>query len=244
MDNESNVRNLEASSDATETSPISLVQEGEGKDNDKSKTPTLKLVMNKVHLGPVSARRKRPMLSKSANKIRLNDNLAVKSTSNSESNRDSKEQKRSSFKSARVIDLLDGTSAQSAVEAVYLFEGYSRLVGDAPGTSGYIEKSAALAKAQNEAYSELGFSPEKLRAKDAKPPVLTEDQRSLYNARVLPYAFDYYEIYLSYKEPGKKAVRTRTYRYVTEPTIDSLVTRIMEKRDAVTEKITVVTKED
>lgn len=168
--------------------------------------PTLKTVQNKTHLGPVPDWRKNRSnrLSKAANKIRLNSDLKIVVSSDlSEDDHIQPKKVNPSF--AREIHN-SGQTGLDPVNAAYFMQAWD-IVYPGAGDQEYVSKSTELIKAQREAYEELGINPD-----SKKKPELTEEQRSIYNALVLPKAFDYYEIHLSYKMPQKKVVRSKTYR--------------------------------
>lgn len=212
-----------------------------GPDNEAPES-TLKLVINKTHLGPFANKgSKRALLSKAGNKVRLSNDLKVKLSAVSESDQGNSE-KRTSNTDAQVFLIKDGSSALSATSAIAFIEAYDKLYGGATGTGNYLEKSNALASARNEAYTELGFSPINV-SNSKKAPVLTEDQRMLYNAKVQPHAFWYYEIYLSWKVKGKKVVRTKTYRFLQRPDANQIVNRLTAEAERWSSKYEVTIKE-
>lgn len=188
--------------------------------------PTMKLICNKTHVGPVrdSKHDKFERLSAAANKIRLDNDLKIRMVS------DEKPVKASSKSPNQSVEITISGRPISAANAVILAEAWSQ-VYDAPGTERYLEKSVLLEKAKNEAYTEMGFS------NTDKKLTLTEEQRMMYNAKVGPYAFDYYEVRLSYKVPGKKSVRTKTYRMLEQPDMNAIQRKIMTRAKAISAEL-------
>jgi hypothetical protein len=190
---------------------------------------TLKLVINKTHLGPKNNLNNlgSKKLSSAANKVRLNNNFEVKVT------KDSKESKPSASVSKSLTS--KSGSAPSAKECIFLVEGWARVFSE-PGDPEYIRRYNLLQKARTEAYADLGINVGK------EAPHLTEEQRIAYNAKVLPFAFNYYEAALSYRQPGHKAVRTKTYRFCSFPDVDMILRKIITESKQVASDLTITVR--
>jgi hypothetical protein len=198
--------------------------------------PTLKVVQNKTHMGPVPDWRKNRSgrLSKAANKIRLNCDLKV--VVSSESSEDDHIQPKKVNPSLSREFTRSGNPEVDPVSAAYFMQVWDSVYPGA-GDQEYVNKSTELIKAQREAYEELGINPD-----SKKKPELTEEQRSIYNALVLPKAFDYYEIHLSYKMPQKKVVRSRTYRSLQSFDLKRVQERLLQAAKDLKLKIKITVK--
>lgn len=199
---------------------------GQGK---KVKPSTLKIVVNKTHVGPVAVNGSRASkrLTKSANKIRLDHDLRISRVQNPEA-----PEKPSTSYSVLLGD--EGVSMDPAT-ALLAMEIWDRKY-PSPGSKNYVSKSNELSTARAEAYAELGIIP---RSDRKKKPTLTEEQKVAYNAKLSKFAFDYWEVRLSYKAPGKKAVRSHTYRTLNEPNIDKIFENLSEGVNKLQETIKV-----
>lgn len=188
-------------------------------------TSSLKLIANKTHRGPISEKKQTAdKLSEAANKIRLNNNLKVEVGQVSDAKKVSVPTTES---------LLISNKDVAANHALLYLEAWDKMYGD-PGTPDYVSKANALSKAQAEAYKALG-----IQTQAGVRPELTEEQREAYNRMVWPYAFDYYEVRLSYKQPGQKSVRSTTYRMLQRPDLNRMRRNIQEKAKSLSTKIKV-----
>lgn len=168
---------------------------------------TLKYVVNRTHLGPVPEYKKARKLSKAANKIRLSSDLKLVSGG------EATPQGTGSGKPGKLSysDLIAESDSVTAKEALLFVEAWSRTYPRV-GTPEYVDKYNALNKERVAVYAELGITVQP----GQKAPLLTEEQRAYYNKRLLPFAFDYWEHRISYKVPGRKAIRTKTFRSCQE----------------------------
>lgn len=193
--------------------------------------PTLKLVVNRTHLGPVTGddRGLKSKLSKAANKIRINSDLKVVSV-----NPNGQTAVGSTSESTKIVF---GDKPPSASQAVYIMEAWDR-VYKSPGSPAYVRRANALSAARSEVYRELGINPDP----KGKMPTLTEEQRAIYNERLKPFAFDYWEARLSWKLPGKKAVRSLTYRSMEKMELTKVVDQLNPVIDKLVKTFTVQVK--
>lgn len=189
---------------------------------------TLKIVSNKTHVGPaVKSQNNNTLLSAAANKIRLNNDLKVVPA---------KEEKFSPKPASgnRSLEIVPKSGEISNPDAIAFMEAWDKLYGDKPGTPDYIEKANALNKARSQVYAALGINPQ-LNVR----PELTEEQRIAYSEAVKPYSFDYYEVRLSFKQTGHKAVRSKTYRFLNAPDLASIRSKLIKQRNVVTSNFSI-----
>lgn len=188
---------------------------------------TLKLVSSRTHLGPaVRSQAKSKLVSAAANKIRLNNDLKVGVRSTTAEPKTTKGNSQSLD-----INIKGGIYPQNAF---ILMEAWDRLFGDKPGTEDYVKKAVQLESVRNQVYASFGIKPEK-----GKRPELTEEQRVAYSEAVRPYSFDYFEVRLSFKQNGHKAVRSKTYRFLQAPDLASLKTRLLGQAKVVNQEFQV-----
>jgi len=189
---------------------------------------SMKIVSNKTHLGPVKGGvQKSNRLSAAANKIRLNNDLKVTLDTVEGS------KKTSTTKTSESESVFDPSKDVSPKNALIVMEAWDSQYGD-PGTPDYVKKANALSRAQLAAYASLGINP----AAGVRPE-LTEEQRSSYNDMVSPYSFDYYEVRLSYKQPGQKSVRSTTYRYLERPNLKQIRSLLFKQAKVLDAKLKV-----
>lgn len=189
---------------------------------------SMKIVSNKTHLGPVKGGvQKSDRLSAAANKIRLNNDLKVTLDTVEGS------KKTSTTKTSESQSVFDPSKDVSPKSALIIMEAWDSQYGD-PGTPDYVRKANALSRAQLAAYASLGINP----AAGVRPE-LTEEQRSSYNDMVSPYSFDYYEVRLSYKQPGQKSVRSTTYRYLERPNLRQIRSLLLKQAKVLDAKLKV-----
>lgn len=192
---------------------------------------SLKLVANKTHLGPVKERvDKSERLSAAANKIKLNNDLKVTFDSGED---EDKTKRRIIIKTSESEFIVDPSKDVPVKAALCVMEAWDQQYSG-PGTPDYVKKANALSRAQLNAYASLGINPIA-----GVRPELTEEQRSSYNDMVSPYSFDYYEVRLSYKQPGRKSVRSTTYRYLERPNLRQIRNLLLKQAKVVDAKITV-----
>lgn len=192
--------------------------------SDASGSCTLKYVVNRTHLGPVRQTRKAKTLSKAASKIKLTSDLQLV-PADSQSAGASEARQGGSRSYSQII--LEGGS-NTAKKALLVVESWSRFYTGV-GTPEYVDMVNALARERQVVYAELGISVQPGK----KAPLLTEEQRQFYNKRLLPFAFDYWEHRISYKVPGRKAIRTHTYRSCQEITYQQMERAISDTLEKV-----------
>lgn len=188
---------------------------------------TLKLVSSRTHLGPaVRSQAKSKLVSAAANKIRLNNDLKVGVRSATAEPKATKDNSQS-----LEIRLRDGANPK---DAFILMEAWDRLFGDKPGTEDYVKKAVQLESVRNQVYASFGIKPER-----GKRPELTEEQRVAYSEAVRPYSFDYFEVRLSFKQNGHKAVRSKTYRYLQAPDLTGIKAKLISQAKVVNQEFQV-----
>jgi hypothetical protein len=193
----------------------------------KKNSVTLKLISNRTHRGPVKEKGKRSLeLSSAAGKIKINNDLRVTVK---------KAEKRQNLKTSESYSIsTDADILEGARTATYYAIAWD-LVFEGPGSKTYLEKATALSRAQHVAYVELGLNPD-----PKNRPVLTEEQRLRYNEMVLPFSFDYFEVKLSVKQPGFRAVRTKTYRMDQRPDLRAIANRLSKAVIDVSKEIEII----
>lgn len=192
---------------------------------------TLKLVSNKTHLGPVKGKvDKSERLSAAANKIKLNNDLKVTFDSG---DGEGKTKRLTTTKTSESESLVDPSKDVSAKVALCIMEAWDQQYSG-PGTPDYVDKANALTRAQLNAYASLGINPTA-----GVRPELTEEQKCSYNDMVSPYSFDYYEVRLSYKQPGQKSVRSTTYRYLNRPNLKQIRSLLLKQAKVIDAKLKV-----
>lgn len=188
---------------------------------------TLKLLSNRTHVGPATRRSEKSTseFSAAAKKIKLNNDLKVTVANASTANAMS--EKKVNPSSGQRSLLIENKGQMNPANAFTLMEAWDEITQGKPGTPDYIEKANKLNAVRSQVYAQLGFS-----TTDGMRPELTEEQRAAYSEAVRPYSFDYYEVRLSFKQPGKKAVRSKTYRYLEAPDLDSIKKRLFKAASA------------
>jgi hypothetical protein len=206
------------------TDPIGSA--GNGNQNMKS-VPVLKLIQSKTHLGPTGQlKRIKTDLSKATGKLLFNSELKLKVKMPSDNN-DKKDMLNRSNRSIRIgIGDQTGDHAQQK-KAVEYFYAWDLIFKDKIANDQYLDALQKLTEAQTRAYTKLGITTH--FDKGNKAPELTEAQRVLYNREVSPFSFDYYEYRLSFKDPGFRAVRTKTYRTLKPIDMNSLIMQLTKK---------------
>lgn len=192
----------------------------------KTETTTLKLISNKCHLGPRQEGLKaKTNLSTATGKVLFNNDMKIVVTGA----KDKGTKPTSTVESTTVEMSVGGEVKQAAFYMLAWDQLYS------VGTDAYKEKFTALNKARTDAYAALGIS----SSLDSKRPELTAQQRAIYNEKVLPFSFTYFEYRLSFKQPGKKAVRSKTFRSLSRMDADSMLEHIRAKAVALTKTLEV-----
>jgi hypothetical protein len=190
-----------------------------GPSNGASNVSTLKLISSKTHVGPtVKSKSSNTLLSAAANKIRLNNDLKVVVGD------PGSEPKDKSTSGSKSLVIANNSGQISVPDAMAFMEAWDELFGDKPGTPDYIEKANKLNAVRSQVYASLGINPQK-----GIRPELTEEQRVAYSEAVKAYSFDYYEVRLSFKQTGRKAVRSKTYRYLNAPDLASLKSKLIKQ---------------
>jgi hypothetical protein len=195
--------------------------------------PTLKLLQNKTHIGPVSEGVvAKASLTKAAGKIMFDNNLKITvANTGDEVGKVSDPTKKPVVKK---IKLPAGNEPQTAT---LMMLAWDKLYGTV-GTASYQNKYQEFAQMQKTTYEKLGLN----LGPNSTKPELTEQQRRMYNEMMRPYAFSYYEYRLSYKQPGVKAVRSLTYRSLKPGNMDSMLTKLAEQAKNLAAKLTIETR--
>lgn len=187
-----------------------------------SDNSTLKIVSNKTHVGPANgSKNSNSMLSAAANKIRLNNDLKISVS-------DPGNEPKVSTSGSKSLDIANSKGQISVPDAVAFMEAWDKLYGDKPGTPDYIEKANKLNAVRSQVYASLGINPQK-----GVRPELTEEQRVAYSEAVKAYGFDYYEVRLSFKQTGHRAVRSKTYRFLNAPDLAAIRSKLVKQRNVV-----------
>lgn len=188
---------------------------------------TLKLISTKTHVGPRKDRRDKSVndWSAAAKKIKLNNDLKVEATKTSKSSIN-EEGKTSSQSGTRSI-LITTKNGVTPAQAFVFMEAWDKTFEGKPGTPEYIARAVKLDAARSQVYASMGINPQK-----GVRPELSEEQRLAYSEAIRPYSFDYFEVRLSFKQPGRKAVRSKSFRYLSAPDLDSLKARLLRECNA------------
>lgn len=189
---------------------------------------SLKLISNRTHVGPATRKGEKSLndFSAAAKKIKLNNDLKVTVANASTANAMS-EKKSNNASSGQNSILINIKGQMSPAIAFTFMEAWDEMTQGKPGTPEYVDKANQLNAARSKVYAQLGINTT-VRVR----PELTEEQRVAYSEAVKPYSFDYYEVRLSFKQPGKKAVRSKTYRYLNAPDLDSIRKRLFKAASA------------
>lgn len=189
--------------------------------------PTLKLLQNKTHVGPVSVGgAAKASLSKAAGKIMFDSNLKVTIKETGEDADKVSDPGRKPL--VKKIDL----KQNGAKDATYFMLAWDKLFG-AVGTPGYQKKYQEFAQKQIQVYAKLGYN----LGPNSPRPELTEQQRRMYNAEMRSFAFSYYEYRLSFKQPGVKAVRSLTYRTLKPQEMDNMIIKLKDQVEILSAKL-------
>lgn len=196
----------------------------------KSEITSLKLISNKCHLGPRHEGLKaKTNLSSATGKLLFNNDMKIVVTGSGDKDASAS----SKSNESTTINLpVGGEIKQSAFYMLAWDSLYSI------GTDAYKEKFEALQRARTAAYEDLGINPQ-----DSNRPELTAQQRALYNEKVRPYSFTYFEYRLSFKQPGKKAVRSKTYRSLQRMGSETMLKHIHAKAVALFSTLEIKSRE-
>lgn len=187
--------------------------------NGQGTNPTLKLLQNKTHLGPVSKKGYAKIdLSKAAGKILFNNNLKVTALGEEE------DLSKSTDPSKKPISVAIPLKDNGADQATLLMIAWDKLYGKV-GTPAYQKAYQQFANEQLKVYAEIGIH----ITPNSPKPTLTEQQRRMYNEKMRASSFSYYEYRLSYKQPGVKAVRSLTYRTLKPKDVSSMIEELFKK---------------
>jgi len=203
-------------------------------DGDKPKEMTLKLNANYTSMGPRSLKRlANTDVTKAAGKVLNQTNLKIKV-------KNPEDQTQKTPVSHEPMTKLIAKETDLSKEEIFGSEAAKYMLAwgkkykSAIGTENYIEKYSAFLNARKEFYTEIGMNiPDSAK----KAPELTEDQKNLYRQRLTSFGFSYWEIQLSYKVPGKKAVRTLMFRTLKKPNLDQVYTDLKRYYDVIDNKI-------
>lgn len=196
----------------------------------------IKLAVNKTHMGPVSASKvakdKASKLSAAANKVKLAAGFKVSILKDQ-----TESAKAGSYNQSWVFrGLGDDSPMQTSTAAVFLMQAWDNIFGD-EGTPEYVEKLARATEARATAYSKLGINPA-----SGKKPILSADQRVLYNSIVGTTSFDYYEYHIAFKLAGQlKFVRSKTYRSIRPLDINQMINKLNSEVQKLSEKMYIST---
>lgn len=193
----------------------------------KSQGPTLKLLQNKTHIGPVSeGKAVKANLSKAAGKIMFDSNLKVTIKTTGE---DVLQKDPLKVPQVKEIKL---SSSNFATEGFLYMMAWDKIY-QGIGTKAYQEKYQAFVVRQAQVYEEIGIH---LNPNSPKPQ-LTEQQRRMYNDKMRSFAFSYYEYRLSFKQPHKKAVKSLTFRTLKPQDFDRMISNLTEHTRRIHEKV-------
>lgn len=98
-------------------------------------------------------------------------------------------------------------SDQIIKKVASFFKAWDQLYPDA-GTPQYMEKQLAFETARRNTLASMGIDP------DSPKIVFTEAQKAQYYQIMKDFTFTYTRIQLTWKQPGKKKVRSKSYSYI------------------------------
>lgn len=205
-------------------------------DVEKQKVMTLKLNANYTSMGPRSMKKlANTEVTKAAGKVLNQTNLKIKVK-----NPEDETQKTPVSHEPMTKLILEETDLSKeetfGSEAAKYMLAWGKKYKSAIGTDNYIAKYSAFLNARKEFYTEIGMNvPDSAK----KAPELTEDQKNLYRQRLTSFGFSYWEIQLSYKVPGKKAVRTLMFRTLKKPNLDQVYDDLKRYFDVIDNRITI-----
>lgn len=210
------------------------------KKDEVANTTYIKLCVNKAHSGPVSeakvARERADKLSAAAHKVKETAGFTVKVNTDDNSEVKTVTQNQSFvFK-----DLGDDSPVQVSTYAVLLMQAWDNIyISKGVGTPEYVKKLAETLEARATAYNKLGINPT-----SGERPILSADQRVIYNSIVGPTGFDYYEYHLAYKLAGqKKFDRSKTFRSLRPLDIKQILTKLGSEVSSLKRKYIITLKE-
>lgn len=218
-------------------------ENSQGAMNDEKKVlPSLKLVKSKRYMGPVPSNRdSRKTLSKASNKIRLNNDFKVSISSSNPNGGQNKGTPGFKAESTDYIteSLLETKSEEEVYKtALAIMQAWSE-VYNAPGDDEYVAAANIVSKTRAEIYDSMGIHPQK-----GVKPTLTEEQRLVYDKEMRKVAFPYYEVRLSFKQPGYKAIRSKTFRFKNNPDLGPISAKLARKAAEILKTVNITVKKD
>lgn len=169
--------------------------------NKKEAKYYLDLVFSEGFKGPSkSSISKSQKLTKALGVIAVNNNLTIKIGVQNPTGSNKPQDE------IHVIVEGSGEPPEDVIKTVAAYsKAFDNLTQEKPGTDAYIDYDTKFDKQRRLTLESLGFDP------DSKDIVFTEAQRSVYNAAMKPMSFKYYRMQLTWKQPGKKKVRSASY---------------------------------
>jgi hypothetical protein len=191
--------------------------------------PYVKISGKRIHKGPLTEEKvnwiESRKVSNSARKLALTENLKVSITDRvKDKDEDEAYLKASSF--SYVILTKDANNQSFLVNiptAWYIIQAWADVYGDRE-TDDAAQKYTDFIKARNEAYQTLGINP----ASKAKP-VLTKDQRQVYDSIVRPFAYDYWEVHVTFVNENGRTVLGQTYTMIRRPKVQLMLDKLSSK---------------
>jgi hypothetical protein len=217
-------------------------EENSGTENVQKKgKPSLKVVKSKRYMGPVPANRdSRKTLSKASNRIRINNDFKVSlSSSSDEDKKKGKPGFKAESKDYITKSLLETKSEEEIYKtALAIMQAWSE-VYTAPGDDDYVRAANIVSKTRAEIYDSMGIHPQK-----GIKPTLTEEQRLVYDKEMRKVAFPYYEVRLSFKQPGYKAIRSKTFKFRNDPDLEPIITKLARRAMEILKTVDITVKKD
>lgn len=193
---------------------------------DNNTELSAKLVKNTRTLGPVERVSNSKDLTKAAAKLVMDNGLKV--TSLVEPKAPTKRNKVNESFKVEVSDIQEAFAILQAWDKRYPNSGSDK----------YLDKANRFYQHRNEVYSSFGIT------SGNSQPMLTQEQKDVYNKEMSPFAFKYVTLYLSVKVEGNKAIKSRSYRRLAQGDFDPQATIYGLKIEArnVTDKMKVTVK--
>jgi len=173
-----------------------------------------KLVKNTRTLGPVERLSNSKDLTKAAAKLVMDNGLKV--TSVVEPKAPTTKNKVNESFNIEVSDIQ---------EAFAILQAWDKRFPNS-GSDKYLERANRFYQHRNEIYSSFGI------IQGNSQPMLTQEQKDVYNKEMSPFAFKYVTLYLSVKVEGNKAIKSRSYRRLAQGDFDPQSMIIGLKKDA------------
>lgn len=185
-----------------------------------------KLVKNTRTLGPVERVSNSNDLTKAAAKLVMDNGLKVTSLVEPKA-----PTTRNKVNESFIIEVSDIQEAFAILQAWEIGFPYS-------GSNMYLEKANCFYQHRNEVYSSFGITHGNLQ------PMLTQEQKDVYNKEMSPFAFKYVTLYLSVKVEGKKAIKSRSYRRLAQGDFDpqNIIINLKKYAKNVTNRMKVTVK--